>query len=801
VTVTGAGAGVGAGATRYAGSRVHRVEDPRLLTGAGTFVDDVARPGMLHACFVRSPHPRARIGVIDASAALELPGVHAVFTAADLNGEVRAAWYTGTGKDVPDTPRPPLAAGEARFAGDPVALVIAESRYLAEDAAELVSVDYEPLPAVADYGCAGDVGALVHEAYPGNVAGQLDGAPAQTLAAALAGAAHVVTETIRQQACAAVPMETRGLVAEWSAGELTVWAATQAPHELRMFSARLLGLPEQRIRVIARDVGGGFGQKVVPLREDTCVLLAVRALAARGLPGAVKWIEDRQENLMAAGQARHEHATASLAFAADGEWLAASFDHVQDVGAYPTPWPVGTGAAAGMLFPGPYKVPAATFTHTSVFSNTVGRVAYRGPWAFETLAREVMLDIAARRIGIDPAELRRRNLLSASDMPHPNPNGMPYDHMAALEAFQHALSILDYPAFRAEQAAARAAGRHLGVGISCYAEPTSAAFGYYASEGATIRIEPTGKVNVYVAGGSTGNSLETTVIQLTADALGADIADVSTIQGDTAVTPFGAGTGGSRSGSMTAGAVAETAGILRAKLTALAAHKLEASAADITLAGSRAGVRGDPDVTVTFAELADIAYFQPYLLPPGMPAGLEASGRYAPTTVPMLWATATHACTCEVDVTTGAVRLLRYIVAEDCGNMINPAVVEGQIAGGVVQGIGGALLEELAYDEDGNPLATTFMDYLLPTAADVPVIEYGHVLAAPGPGPGGYKGVGEGGAIGAPPAVVNAVADALAPFGVTITRVPLSPAAIVGLLDAAGAGDAGGRPAAAGGPR
>jgi len=769
------------GAARYAGSRVSRVEDARLLTGAGTFVDDIVRPGMLHACFVRSPHPRARIIGINAAAALELPGVHAVFTAADLNGDVREAWYTGTGNQVPDTPRPPLAEGEARFAGDPVALVVADSRYLAEDAAELVDVDYEPLPAVADYAQAA-AGIRVHQDYDGNLAGQLAGAPAETLADVFDAAAHVISETIWEQAYAAVPMEPRGMVAEWSAasGELTIWAATQAPHEVRMFSARLLGLAEHRVRVIARDVGGGFGQKVMPLREDMCMLLA-----ARRLPAAVKWIEDRQENLIAAGQARHEHGTARIALDEQGIILAAALDHVQDVGAYPTPWPVGTGAFVGMNFPGPYRVTRATFSHASMFSNTVGRVAYRGPWAFESLVREVVLDIAARRIGIDPAELRRRNLLSAADMPFTNPNGMPYDHMASLETLERALSILDYDAFRATQAAARATGRYLGVGISCYAEPTAAAFGYYATEGATIRIEPSGKVNVYVAGGSTGNSLETTVIQLAADALGADIEDVATIQGDTAVTPFGAGTGGSRSGPMTAGAVGETAAILRARLTALAAHKLEAAEPDIELAHSRAGVRGDPDApSVSFAELADIAYFQPYALPPGMPPGLEASGRYAPST-PMLWATATHVCTCEVDVTTGAVRLLRYIVGEDCGHMINPNVVEGQIAGGVVQGIGGALLEELAYDADGNPVATTFMDYLLPTAADVPLIEYGHVEGAPSPNPGGYKGVGEGGAIGAPPAVVNAVADALAPFGVTITRTPLTPASIVALLEEA----------------
>jgi carbon-monoxide dehydrogenase large subunit len=775
-------------AARYAGSRVPRVEDARLLTGAGTFVDDITRPGMLHACFVRSPHPRARILSVDASPALALPGVHAVFTAADLNEDVVEAWYTGTGKMVPDTPRPPLAQGEARFAGDIVALVVADSRYLAEDAAELVEVDYEPLPAVADYARARASAQLVHEGYPGNLAGELGGAPAETLAGVYDGAAHVVSETIWEQAQGAVPMETRGLVVEWSpAGELTVWAGTQAPHEVRMFAARLLGLPEHSVRVIARDVGGGFGQKVVPLREDTCLLLA-----ARKLPAAVKWIEDRRENLQAAGTARHEHGAVRLAFDDEGTILAASLDHVQDVGAYPTPWPVGTGAATGMIFPGPYRVAAGTFQHASVFSSTAGRIAYRGPWAFETLAREVAIDIAARRMGIDPAQLRRRNLLSLADMPYSSPTGMPYDHMDPLETLEQSLAVLDYDAFRADQAAAREHGRYLGVGISCYAEPTTPAFGYYATEGATIRIEPSGKVNVYVAGGSTGNSLETTAVQLAADALGADIADVHTIQGDTAVTPFGAGTGGSRSGSMIAGAVGVTATELRDKLTKLAAHKLEASEADIELARSRAAVKGDPDAGVSFAELADIAYFQPFGLPPGLSPGLEASARYAATGIG-LWACATHVCTCEVDVTTGKVTLLRYVVGEDCGHMINPAVVEGQIAGGVVQGIGGALLEELAYDADGNPVATTFMDYLLPTATEVPLIEYAHVETSPGPGPGGYKGVGEGGAIGAPPAVVNAVADALAPFGVTITRLPVTPAAIVALIDQAGRPGAGDR--------
>lgn len=775
------------GAARYTGSRVQRVEDARLLTGRGTFVDDVVRPGMLHACFVRSPFPRARIGGIDPSGALALPGVHAVLTAADLHPDVHEPWYSTAGKDIPDTPRPPLAEGEVRFVGDPVALVVAETRALAEDAVDLVDVDYEPLTPVADYTTAGEAGELVHPGFEGNVAGRLRGRGRRDVEEVFATAAHVVEESIHQQAYAAVPIETRGIVVEWTGEDLTVWAATQAPHELRAFCSRLLGLPEHHIRVIMRDTGGGFGQKVVPLREDMCLMLAARKVAA-----PVKWIEDRRENLMAAGQARHEHGAAAMAFDDDGRILAARIDHVQDVGAYPTPWPVGTAAAVGMLFPGPYRIATASWSTTSVFSNTAGRTAYRGPWMFETTAREVLLDIAARRIAMDPVELRRRNMLARDELPCTNPNGMPYSDMSPREVFEQALEIVDHDGFRREQAELRAQGRYLGIGTSSYVEPTTTGMPPYTTEGATIRIEPSGTVNVYLAGGSTGNSLETAAVQVAADALGVDIADVATIQGDTAITPFGGGTGGSRSGSMLAGAITETAAGLRARIVQIAAHLLEAAPEDIELARSRAAVRGTPAKAVTLREIAEAAYFRPHELPEGVPAGLEASGRYA-APAPMIWANATHVCTCEVDVETGLVRLLRYVVSEDCGPMINPTVVEGQIAGGTVQGIGGALLEHLAYDEEGNPTATTFLDYLLPTIAEVPDLEYGHI-ETPGPGAGGYKGVGEGGAIGAPAAVVNAVADALAPFSAELTRLPVTPAEVVrqvrGSRSTAGAGAA-----------
>jgi aerobic carbon-monoxide dehydrogenase large subunit len=766
-----------AGAARYSGTRVARVEDARLLTGHGTYVDDVRLPGMVHACFVRSPFARARVRAIDSSAACAVPGVRAVFTGADLNVHAREQWHTSIGPRGPETPRPPLADDEVRFVGDPVALVVADTLYLAEDAAELVDVDYEPLPPVVDYVGALESTDLVHQAHGSNLIAELAGLPAAALDDVFEAAAHAVSATISQQAHVALPMEGRGLVVHHATGtgEVTIYAATQTPHEVRLFCSRLLGIPEHRVRVVMRDTGGGFGQKVMVQRDEMCLMIAGYLLGA-----PVKWVEDRRENLLAAGKSRRECADVRVALDADGLIEAVGIDFVSDCGAYPTPWPLMSAAAVGALFPGPYRVPKASFSAKTVYTNTAGRTAYRGPWQFETLAREMLLDLAARESGIDPVELRRRNLLRADELPYANPNGMTYDSISPLETFEHAIELLDYDAFRTEQAAARAEGRHLGVGVANYVEPSTPGYGYYGTEGATIRIEPSGAVNVYIAGGSTGNSIETTVVQLAADALGCAIDDVATIQGDTAITGFGAGTGGSRSGSMTAGAIAETAAILRERIVAIAAHKLEAAPDDIEIAESRASVRGTPDVSVPFSTLARMAYFEPERLPPGVPAGLEASARYTARTG-SIFVNATHVCTCEVDVHTGKVTLLRYIVSEDCGPMINPNVVEGQIAGGTVQGIGGALLEHLEYDEAGNPVTTTLMDYLVPTAADVPLLEYGHV-ETPSPGPGGYKGVGEGGAIGAPPAVVNAVADALAPFGVRVTDLPLTPSAIVSLL-------------------
>ncbi len=774
----GAGPHAPTGAARYAGSRVHRVEDARLLTGRGTYVDDVQLPGMLARLLRPQPLSTARITTVDTSAATALAGVHAVFVAGDLNPGVREQWHTMYGPSSPETPRPPLADTMVRYVGDPVALVVADNRYLGEDAAELVVVDYEPLPPVVDYTTAETSSELVHEAHGSNLIGSIPGRPVADLEEIFASVAHVVEETIYQQGQSAAPLETRGLIVQDRNGEITIWSATQGPHEVRAFCGRLLGVPEHRVRVITRDTGGGFGQKVLLQREEMAVMLA-----AQRCPGPLKWIEDRRENLLSAGKSRHEHGHVRMAFDADGLIRAAHIDYVEDDGAYPTPWPVGVTGAVGAAFPGPYRVPHAGFVTRAIYTNTAGRTAYRAPWMFESVAREVLLDTAARQIGIDPIELRRRNLLRADDLPYTNPNGMTFTHVTPLENFDRAIEALGLEAFREEQADGRRRGRFLGVGTCSFIEPTTPGQGVFATEAATIRVEPSGRVNVYLAGGSTGNSLETTAVQLTADALGVDIDDVATIQGDTAVTGYGAGTGGSRSGSMIAGAVHETATVLRERIIAIAAHRLEADAADIELAHGKAFVRGTPSLDVSLAEIAQLAYFAPGSLPPGVPPGLEHSGRYQAATA-VNWANASHVCTCEVDVETGTVTLLRFIVSENCGAMINPNIVEGQIAGGTAQGIAGALYEDLAYDDDGNPIASTLLDYVMPTAADVPAIEFAH-YDTPGPGPGGYKGIGEGGVLGAAPATINAVADALSPFGVRLTRLPLSPATIVAALDAA----------------
>jgi carbon-monoxide dehydrogenase large subunit len=768
------------GGNRFIGQRVQRREDARLLTGHGTYVDDVVLPRMLHGAFVRSDAARGIIRSIDVDEARSLPGVIAVFTGADLNGDVGESWVDFEGAPG-QRPFRVMAEGDVRFAGEPVALVIAESRYIAEDAAELIDIEIEPSAAVVGVAAAlADGAPIVHGGLGSNVAGTIPAAPDPVLDDIFASAAHVVTDTFTQHRYVCVPMETRGVVSSWDAfrQQLTVWISTQGPHGVRGFLGRVLGVPENQIRVIMGDVGGGFGQKMFMLPDEVAVVLAGKRL---GRP--VKWIEDRRENLMAGQHARDDRMTVSFALDGDGLILGVRAELVEDVGSFAAAGSSAIGFV-GLLFPGPYKIPRVGFSATAVYTNTCGRCSYRGPWMMETVVREQMMDVVARRVGLDPLELRRRNVVNEADLPFTTAAGMVYDSVSIGASLEQAAEMVDYAMFRADQTRAREEGRLLGVGLGLYVEPSGLAMGSMSSEAAIISIGVNGKVQALMSSASHGQSVETTVAQVVADELGVDFDDITVIQGDTAAAPFGPGTGGSRSAVLCSGAASAASAKVRAKMLDIAAHALEAAPEDLEVAAGRISVAGTPSRGMTVTDVAHIAYLQPTSLPPGMELGLEAQARYTPNS-PFTWSNSCHACVCEVDPVTGSVKMLRYIVSEDCGVMINPDVVEGQIAGGVVQGIGGVLYEHMAYDDNGTPLATTFVDYLLPTAAEVPMVEYGHIETPATTNPGGYKGMGEGGAIGSPPAVINAVADALAHLGVRLTHQPLSPANVIEAIDAA----------------
>ncbi|MEI7999714.1 MAG: xanthine dehydrogenase family protein molybdopterin-binding subunit [Actinomycetes bacterium] len=771
-------------AGRYVGQSVQRKEDPRLLTGHGRYVDDIVVPRMLHAAFVRSDLAAADITGIDVSEALALEGVVAVYTGADLNDGVGSMQPSMMAED-PNAVCPPvrpLALTDVRFVGDTVAIVVAESRAIAEDAVELVVVDYEPKPAVASLEAAIAEGApLVHPEFGTNVAMDVPLPPDPEIEAIFSSAAHVVSERIVQHRHLPMPMEGRGVIASYDhvTGDLDVWLSTQGPHEARRTLSRLTGVPEHRIRVQMGDVGGGFGLKFFLTREEQVVVLASKRLGR-----SVKWIEDRRENLLASVHARSDIADVSLALDADGRFLAAKLDHLEETGAFPMGGLGGVGPFVAMLFPGPYRLPKVWWRSRSVFTNTSGRGAYRGPWMFETTAREEIIDIAARATGIDPRELRRINVVGEAEQPFVTATGMMFERVTPGVTLENATRVIDYDAFRVEQAAAKAEGRLLGLGIGLYIEPTSTPAATLGVEAAKVRLESGGGVTVFLGTAAHGQSIETTMAQVVAEHLGVEYDKITVVQGDTARTPFGGGTGGSRTAVIAGNATRIAALAVRDKVVEVAGHLLEAAPEDLEVADGVVAVKGTPVRNVSLAAIAAAVHNAGSGLSPEAPRVLEATGRYE--TQGMTWSNACHVCTVEVDAVTGQVEILRYVVSEDCGRMINPMVVEGQVHGGVVQGIGGVLFEHFVYDPDGNPLTTTFLDYLVPTAAEAPNIEIDHVVTD-GANPSGVKGMGEGGAIGSVPAVFNAVADALASVGAKITEQPLSPLRIVEALEAAGA--------------
>jgi len=773
---------VGLGLPRLVGARVARREDRRLLTGQGSYVDDHRPARLLYAAFLRSPHAHARIVKIDVSAALAVPGVVAVLTGDDvarLAKPVRAASKTPA---VKVTSFPPLALGKVRHVGEAVVMVAGDSRYVAEDAVERIMVEYEPLPVVSDMEAAlAPASPVLHDDAGTNLLvarefgrGDID--------AALAGAALVVRERFRFHRHTPVCMENRGCLAEYATGSetLTLRSSAQCPGLVRDVLTDLLDMPEHRIRVIASDVGGGFGAKASLYPEEivTCVM-------ARHLGRPVKWIGDRREDLLATTHAWDEIVEAELGVDRDGAIVGLRAQVTADVGAYSIyPWTAAIEPVQTISFlPGPYRVPAYRGRTRGVATNKAPLGPYRGvgrPPAVFVI--EGLMDRAARGLGIDPAEIRLRNFIRDEDFPYKSPSGIVWDRSSFTASLVRAREALDYTAARAEQARARADGRWIGIGIAAYVELTGIGSAIPVSPGmpistgteaATIRFDPSGKVTAVFGVASHGQGLETTLAQIVADEVGVPIDDVRVVHGDTELSPYGTGTYASRSLVLAGGAAMLAGRAVHEKMLAIAGHLLEADAADVVMTDGHCAVRGMPDRRVTVREIARAAYTGTRQLPKGLEPGLEATRFYDPYYGTA--SNATHVAVVEVDRATCEVRTLRYLVVEDCGRMVNPLIVDGQVHGGVAQGLGAALLEEIVYDDHGQLLSGTLMDYVVPSACEIPWMEVHH-LETPSPVTlGGFRGMGEGGTIGAPAAIANAIADALSPLGIEVAELPMTP--------------------------
>ncbi len=774
------------------GTSVPRKEDARLLTGRGRFVSDLSLPGMLHVAFVRSPLAHGRIRRIDAAAARRSPGVVAVVTGDDPEVAGHALRARSSLRSYVETAQPLLAGERVRFNGEAVAAVVAADRYLAEDAADLVELDCDPLPVVVDAveACAAGCPAVVHAGAPDNVllrrtfdAGDVD--------AALAASHLVVERRFRTNRHAGVPLEGRAGVASWDPGDgtLTLWSGTQIPHLARHGLAELLGLPERRVRVLAPDVGGGFGVKASLYPEDAMLcLLAIRL----GRP--VKWVEDRLENLLSASHARDHAYTVRAGFDAAGTLLALDADVVCNAGAYSL-WPYTAGLEplmAGGLLAGPYRVENYRCAVRGVATHTAPSGPYRGVARPATVfVMERVLDIAAAGLGVDPVALRRRNLVGPEHLPYTAATRLVHDSRTYGACLDAVVDRLDYAALRERQARLRDQGRALGVGLAVYNELTG--MGSAASAGprmpfrtghesATVRVDPGGGVTVIAATTSQGQGLETTLAQIAADELGVGYDDVEVRMGDTAAGPSGFGAFASRQGVIGGGAVLLAARAVRDRIVQIAAHLLEANEADLRVASGRVSAVDTPDRFVEVAEVARVAHHEAHRLPEGVAPGLEETRAYDP--VRGTFAAGAQAAVVEVDRSTGEIRLLRHLCVEDAGRAYHPGIVDGQIEGGLAQGLGGVLLEHHVYDPDGRLTTATLMDYLLPTAPDIPALEVGHV-DDPAATVTGARGVGEGSTLGVAAAIANAVADALSPWGVETNELPLTPSRIHAALAAA----------------
>jgi len=753
----------------FVGQRLRRKEDPRLVTGAARYIADVDLPRTLHVAFVRSPHAHARILAVDLDAALSAPGVVAAFTGPRLHPRVKPIRAPFGASTFRESDYPVLAVGTVRFVGEPVVAVVADNRYRAEDAAGLVEVSYEPLEPLATIDQALDASAAaIHDEMPDNLYaderqeyGDVD--------TAKAGAAAVVEATFHTQRSAAVPLECRGALARYDAGtgRLTLWTSTQIPHVVRYGLAECLGMPEDLVHVLSPDVGGGFGNKA-SLDAEQVVVSAI----ARELHRPIKWLEDRRENFLASTHGQEERIWLRLSADRHGRFLTLESDIMVNGGAYAAfpDTPLNELLNCASCIVGPYKFSHYRYRARAVVTTTCPHGPYRGvarPPA--NFALERLVNMLAARLGVDPVELRLANLLGPDDVPYRTVTGLERDSGNYREALQLAANALGYHEYKARQAAWRAQGRVIGVGVACFAEECATGtvkrmprklYSIAGYDGATVRVDAHGRATVYSSAAGSGQGHETTMAQLAADELGLSPDDVTVRHNDTDLSPYGMGSTGSRTAVSSGGAIVLAARKIREMLLLLGAHLLAEPRDNVAMRPGAVYSLVDPSRSVSIKQLAWIAHRREGSVPPGFEPGLEAVAFYDPPAYGVS-SHAVHAVAVELDPRTGKLTLLRYVVVADAGRMINPMIVEGQVRGGVAQGIGKALLEEVVYDEQGQLLNPNFMDFLVPTMGEVCRIE---VLHTETPSPltvGGVKGCGEGGIIGAPAAVGNAIVDAL----------------------------------------
>jgi carbon-monoxide dehydrogenase large subunit len=752
----------------YIGAKVKRKEDPRLIQGNATYVGDVQLPRMVYARFIRSPHAHARIKDIKAN--FSEPETY-LFQWADFKNQLNFSPESG---GLPN--RPFLAEEEVRMVGEQVAVVITSEAGRATDAVEEVEVEYEPLPVVIDPEQALQPDApKVFSRLESNLARVMDPGGKEAVDQILAECPVVVERRYINQRIATSSLETRGIVADYNrgSGELTIWLSSQAPHLARTSFATMLKLPENRIRVIAPEVGGGFGAKYSVYPEEFIV-----AAIAMKLGRPVKWLEDRSENLVATYHSRCQIDYVKIGATEDGIIKALDLRVIADIGAYPTEGALFIPMLTTGMSSGTYAIPAIHTRIEFVLTNTTPITAYRGagrPEAAYLVERTI--DELAARLNLDPVEIRQKNFISPDAFPYSSKTGFVYDSGDYARSLQQALEAADYQQLKARQAQQRdqhpwQAGQPLppkllGIGIASYVE-----IGAFGFENSVVRVNADGSITAFTGTSPHGQGSETTIAQVIADSLGVKLERIEVHHGDTKDTPYGQGTAGSRSAAIGGSAAKMAADTVREKVARLAAHLLEASEADIELAEDQASIKGVPGRSVSFDQIAQAAY-QPHKLPSDMEVGLEASRFFNPPG--QVFPFGAHVCVVEVDTETGDVQIVKYVAVDDCGTVINPLIVEGQVHGGVAQGISQALYEEVVYDENGQLLSSTLMDYTFPNAQELPGYELSHTYTPSPHNPLGAKGIGESGATGAPPTVVNAVLDALRPYGIEHLDMPLRP--------------------------